>query len=149
MPFDQLVNPQQIEVSVAGPGDVDRLYLCAGLARGNFVVTLSPGTSAQVMRDTWQFEVGPRIDSAQFRRAIATASFAGFELDEKGLAAAFHFWVDAVFADFDDDEGTVRVSVNNSIQAIPYVQPPGGPTEFLGLSELAYNVSILAAGPPG
>jgi hypothetical protein len=36
MPFNQLLNAQQVEASVAGPGDTNRLYLCSGLAQGYF-----------------------------------------------------------------------------------------------------------------
>ena len=38
MPFSQLVNAQQVQITVAGPGDANTLYLCKGLAQGNFSV---------------------------------------------------------------------------------------------------------------
>ena len=34
MPFSQLVNAQQVQIGVLGPGDVNTLYLCKGLRRG-------------------------------------------------------------------------------------------------------------------
>jgi len=41
MPFSQLVNEQQVEIVVAGPGDINRHYVCKGLAAGNFTVNTS------------------------------------------------------------------------------------------------------------
>jgi hypothetical protein len=94
--------------------------------------------------DTWQFEVGPALDPAQFRRAIATAALAGVQESEQGPAAVS--WViQTVFADFDDDSGAVRVSVTSAVQVINQ-----SATAFTsaGVSTLSYDVSILAAIPP-
>lgn len=146
MPFSQLQSAQQIETVVAGPGDVNRLFVCKGLAQGNFTVG---GTSGLSIADTWQFEVGPQLEVTQFRRAIATASFAGLQLTEQASASAF--WViQTVFADFDDDLGKIRVSVTSSITVYgATAQPGGGPGAYAGEAALAYDVAILAAMPAG
>jgi hypothetical protein len=143
MPFIQLVNAQQVQIAVAGPGDANTLYLCKGLAQGNFSVQLQANGVLQ-SSDTWQFEVGPALNPAQFRRAIATAALAGVQESEQGPAAVS--WViQTVFADFDDDSGAVRVSVTNAVQVINQ-----SATAFTsaGVSTLSYDVSILAAIPP-
>jgi hypothetical protein len=99
---------------VAGPGDANTLYLCKGLAQGSFSVQV-PANGFQQSSDTWQFEVGPTLKPAQFRRAIATAALAGLQESEGGPALVS--WViQTVFADFDDDSGQVRVSVTNTLQ---------------------------------
>jgi hypothetical protein len=143
MSFYQLVNAQQVQVAVSGPGDANTLYLCKGLAQGNFSLQ-APANSSQQSTETWQFEVGPTISAAQFRRAIATAALAGVQETEAGPAQV-SWAIQTVFADFDDDSGLVRVSVTNAVWV--YNQAA---TAFAaaGLSTLAYDVSILAAVPP-
>jgi hypothetical protein len=96
MPFYQLVNAQQVQVAVAGPGDANTLYLCKGLAQGNFSLQV-PANSSQQSTETWQFEVGPTISAAQFRRAIATAALAGVQETEAGPAQV-SWAIQAVFA---------------------------------------------------
>jgi hypothetical protein len=148
MPFSQLVNAQQVEASIAGPGDTNRLYLCSGLAQGYFSVTLPPGSWSQNASDTWQFGVGPQLDSTQFRRAIGTASFAGLQETEAEGALSTSWIIQMVIVDFDDDLGKARVSVTNTLQI--YNQMPASATggySTAGVSTLAYDVSILAAIP--
>ncbi len=48
MPFNQLVNEQQIEAAVGGPTGTtapgaNRLYLCSGLAQGHFSLGAQAG----------------------------------------------------------------------------------------------------------
>jgi hypothetical protein len=143
MPFSQLANAQQVQITVAGPGDVNTLYLCKGLAQGGFLLQVPPNSS-QVSSDTWQFEVGPVISAAQFRRAIATAALAGVQESEAG-PAQISWAIQAVFADFDDDSGQVRVSVTNTLSG--FNQTATG-LATAGVGALAYDVSILAAIPP-
>ena len=50
-----------------------------------------------------------------------------------------------VFADFDDDSGKVRVSVQNTVSVYNPMPLGGGEYSSAGVSTLAYNVSILAA----
>jgi hypothetical protein len=140
MAFGQLVNAQEVEVVVAGPGDVTRLYLCQGIAQGSSSVSVGPG-QGQTATDTWQFHVGPQLDANEFRRAIATLSFAGLQEQDPGNG-----WVvynlQAFGADFDDDNGKVKVNVTNSLQVNNY-----GSTEWASssITQLTYNVTILAA----
>lgn len=145
MPFSQLLNAQQVDASIGGPDGANHLYLCSGLAQGYFSLTAQPG-QWQNASDIWQFGVGPQLDSGEFRRAIATAGFAGLQESDPG--PGFTNWaIQMVFADFDDDSGKVRVSVQNTVQV--YNQMPLGGSEYssAGVSTLAYSVSILAAIP--
>ena len=142
MPFNQLVNAQQVQITVAGPGDANTLYLCKGLAQGGFTLAVPPNTGQQ-SSDTWQFEVGPTISAGQFRRAIATAALAGVQESEAGPAQV-SWTVQSVFADFDDDAGLVRVSVT---YAISVFNQTAAAYAAAGVSMLAYDVSILAAIP--
>jgi hypothetical protein len=142
MPFSQLVNAQQVEIVVAGPGDVNRLYVCKGLAQGQVAAQVG-GQQSVSQSDTWQFEVGPALDVGQFRRAIATVALAG--LSESQPAGASATWtVQSVIADFDDDAGKVRVSATNQIFVS---NPTANSFEFATISALAYDVTVLAALP--
>jgi len=141
MPFQSLVNAQQLEVVVAGPGDITRLYVCKGLAQGYFSVQAQQG-QWQSASDTWQFGVGPQLSSMQFRRAIATVGFAGIQENEPG-GGSVSWILQNVIADFDDDAGNVRVSVTSTLQVSN--QGTAGQWSFAGVSSLAYDVSILAA----
>src|SRR5438552_2153667 len=139
MPFTKFVNAQQIEVVVAGPGDITRLYVCKGLAQGSLSITV-PAQQGMSQTDNWQFEVGPQLDANQFRRAIASVALAGLsEIEEPEASATWE--VQAVIADFDDDAGKVRVTATNLLS----ISNPSVALEYAGLTTLAYDVSILAA----
>jgi hypothetical protein len=142
MPFGQLVNAQQVQVTVAGPGDANTLYLCKGLAQGDFSVQV-PASGFQQSNDTWQFEVGPALSPGQFRQAIATSALAGVQEAEAG-SAQISWVVQTVFADFDGESGLVRVSVTNAIQVFNQAATTAATA---GVSMLSYDVSILAAIP--
>lgn len=141
MAFGQLVNAQQVEVVVAGPGDVTRLYLCQGIARGASNVTAPPGQT-QTVTDTWQFHIGPSLDAGQFRRAIATLSFAGLQEQDPSGSGWVNYDLQSFGADFDDDKGKVKVNVTNSLQMTNF-----GSTDYgaSAITQLSYNVAILAA----
>ena len=128
---------------VAGPGDVNRLYLGKGLAQGSLPASVGAQQSS-TQTDTWQFEVGPTLNVTQFRRAIATVSIAGLFESEAGRDASTSWVIQSVFADFDDDAGLVRVSTTGQVSIF---NPTTDPFDFAGLSALAYDVSILAAMP--
>jgi hypothetical protein len=153
MPFNQLINAQQFEAVIAGPADTNRLYVCSGLAQGSFSVTLPAGAWMQSASDTWQFAVGPQLDSTQFRRAIGTASFAGLQETEAEAAGSTSWMIQMVIVDFDDDLGKARVSVTNTVQIYNAMAmatgmvPTGTGSSTAGVSTLAYDVSILAAMP--
>lgn len=143
MPFTQLVNAQQVQIIVAGPGDVNTLYLCKGLAQGYFNIQV-PASNFEQASDTWQFEVGPTLSPGQFRQAIATSALAGVQESEAGPGSV-SWVVQSAFADFDGNSGLVRVSVTNSIQVN---QTSSTAAATAGVTMLSYNVSILAAIPP-
>ncbi|MBA2360814.1 MAG: hypothetical protein H0V79_07795 [Actinobacteria bacterium] len=140
MPFMQLANAQEVEVVVDGPGDVNRLYLCKGLAQGSTSVNVQPG-QGDTVTDTWQFHIGPQLDANKFRRAIAIMSFAGLQEQDPG-AAWISYYLQMFGADFDDDNGKVKVSVTNSLS-----MSNSTPTAWASsaITQLAYDITILAA----
>jgi hypothetical protein len=140
MPFSQLVNAQQVQIGVLGPGDVNTLYLCKGLAQGNFSIQVSANSFEQAS-DTWQFEVGPTLGPGQVRQAIATAALAGVLQSNVG-SGQVSWQVQEAFADFDGNTGLVRVSVTNTIEVINQATTTQATA---GVSALSYDVSILAA----
>jgi hypothetical protein len=140
MPFSSLVNAQQVEVVVAGPGDVNRLYLCKGVAQGNSSINVQPN-QFQTDTDTWQFHVGPHLDVTQFRRAIATLSFAGLA-EQESSGAWVNYNLQTFDADFDDDNGMVKVSVTNSLSSF---NPGSSVAASTAITQLTYDVTILAA----
>ena len=140
MPFSSLVNAQEVEVVVAGPGDVNRLYLCKGTAQGSTGVNLGPSQTDTTI-DTWQFHVGPQLDTSRFRRAIATLSFAGLQESDPG-GAWISYYLQAFGADFDDDNGKVKVNVTNSLQMS---NPSTTAWASTAITQLTYDVTILAA----
>lgn len=140
MPFSQLVNAQEVEVVVAGPGDVNRLYLCKGVAQGNTSVGVQPGQS-ETVTDTWQFHIGPQLDVNEFRRAIATMSFAGLQEQDPG-GAWISYYLQMFGADFDDDNGKVKVSVTNSLTMS---NPTPTAWASSAITQLTYDITILAA----
>jgi hypothetical protein len=142
MPFSQLVNAQQVQITVAGPGDVNTLYLCKGLAQGNFSIQVSANSFEQAS-DTWQFEVGPTLSPGQFRQAIVTSALAGVQQSDAG-SGQVSWLVQTAFADFDGNTGLVRVSVTNTIQVFNQAATTQATA---GVSTLSYDVSILAAVP--
>jgi hypothetical protein len=142
MPFSQLVNAQQVQITVAGPGDVNTLYLCKGLAQGNFSIQVSANSFEQAS-DTWQFEVGPTLSPGQFRQAIVTSALAGVQQSDAG-SGQVSWLIQTAFADFDGNTGLVRVSVTNTIQVFNQAATTQATA---GVSVLSYDVSILAAVP--
>jgi hypothetical protein len=140
MPFSQLVNAQEVEVVVAGPGDVNRLYLCKGAAQGSTSINAGPNQSESAI-DTWQFHVGPQLDASKFRRAIATLSLAGLQESDPGTVY-LSYYLQAFGADFDDDNGKVKVNVTNSLQM---GNPSSSAYASTTITQLTYDVTILAA----
>ena len=141
MAFEQLVNAQQVEVVVAGPGDVTRLYLLHGIARGVTQVGVPPGQQ-QTATDTWQFHIGPALAASQFRRAIATLAFAGLQEQDPSGSGWVSYYLQSFGADFDDDQGMVKVNVTNSLQMNNFGSADYGAS---AITQLTYNVAILAA----
>jgi hypothetical protein len=142
MPFIQLVNAQQVQITVAGPGDVNTVYLCKGLAQGNFSLAVSANSFEQAS-DTWQFEVGPTLSPGQFRQAIVSSALAGVQETDAG-SGQVSWLVQTAFADFDGNSGLVRVSVTNTVGVFNQATTT---VAVAGVSMLSYDVSILAAIP--
>jgi hypothetical protein len=142
MPFNQLQSAQQLEVCVAGPADANRLFICSGLAVGNYSL-LVPGNSSDGSDETWQFEVGPKLAVNQFRGATGGASLAGVsETNVQSVSWA----IQGVTADFDSQSGLIRVGVTQTMAAS---NSTAGAYAVSGIATIAYSVSILAVMPAG
>lgn len=109
MPSSATINSEQtIEVGVNGPGDVTRMHVVNGIAQCYMNVSSPAGGSWVTNQETFEALVGPTFTTADFRRAVATASLTSLRSD--GGDAAFAQWeVTGVDADFDDDSGRVQL----------------------------------------
>jgi hypothetical protein len=124
-----LLNIQQMEVAVNGPDGATHLILCTGMAE------LSPAGC-----ETYTFLVGPQISRRQFVGAIASGALSRIQVTDKNSTEDFaNVKLEAnlvsIGADYDDESGQVKVSVEVSSTK---------PMMKLGIS---YNVSILAELP--
>ena len=127
-----LENSHQVEVYVAGPGDVKRMFICTGYALG----TVGAGGGSLKVESTFAFHVGPALKTAQFRRAIATASLAGIDVGGWDVKETCSLIVQSADADWDDEEELVVVRVE--------VTAMGGPTDWTAITRLAYEVVVLS-----
>jgi hypothetical protein len=131
-----LEDQQQLEVAVSGPDGANRLYVCTG--RTFFAVTVGSPNLQSI--ETLAFLVGPQLTQAQFRRAIATASFAGISFSQStSTPPASATWsITSIDADWDDESGKVQVQVEVAVSL-----PVAG--TVVQVQRIAYQVSILAA----
>ena len=129
------VNPQDMEVVVAGPGDANRLYLYSGMAQ--FYLSGYGATPGWPVKDTLTLLVGPTFTAGQVKKAIAVGAVAG-GLQSSAAAGtvggSVAVSVDSIDADWDDDSGQVRVTANVAVW---------GETETL--QGLGFQVTVLAA----
>jgi len=132
----ELEDQQQLEVVVSGPNGANRLYVCTG--RTFFAVTA--GSADPERTETLIFPVGPQLTQAQFRRAIATASFSGLSFAQStSTPPASATWsVTSTEADWDDETGKVEVRVEVTVSL-----PAAG--TVVQVQRIAYQVHILAA----
>jgi hypothetical protein len=129
------VAQQVMEIEISGPAGANRLYVCTGTADINIRVQNASQT------ETWTFFVGPALQTAQFRRAVASASIAGssFHLGQAPTGPFEHGeFVRSVEADWDDERGQTEVRA----EVFGFA---GGTNTILHLQRLAFSVSILAA----
>lgn len=133
-------NEQTIEIGVNGPGDVTRMFVVAGVANAiTSVQAHTPGVPAET-RQTFQAFIGPSLTISEFRRAIATVSLAGIDLNNAGGG----IWgVSDADADFDDEEDQVRLQFDLYVGATaPSGDQIGG---TVAVRDVAVQVTILAA----
>jgi hypothetical protein len=126
-------------VAVSGPEDANTLILCAGLAKPS----LSAHEDDRTV--TYTLLVGPVLQRREFVRAAASAAIAKmyFSIDSgsTGTGVSAHWNILSVEADWDDESSQVEVRVEVELIA--------GTDTSISLTGFAYNVSILAAIPPG
>ena len=124
-----LINTQQMEVTVNGPDGATHLILCTGVAVLGFV-----------RDESYTFFVGPKISRRQFVEAIASGAMATIQThNEKYPDKTTDIKLEAnlVFmsAHFDDKSGQVKVTAKVSTN-----------TAITNLA-ICYNVNILAELP--
>lgn len=124
-----LINAQQMEVTVNGPDGATHLILCTG------VVELG-----SVSHETYTFLVGPQLSRRQFVGVIASCALSTIQAGNNNPAAD-HSDMEpganliSINADFDDDSGQVKARVEVASNNV-----------MKGLA-ISYNVSILAELP--
>src|SRR6266487_4901207 len=107
---DQIQNPQQLEVVVAGPKDANRLFIIDGQFDSDLVVS-SYTDRARSNKEVFTALIGPVFKNKQFVRAIATASLTKTVVDYPETASAQPLGAGAAWkilgvdADWDDESG--------------------------------------------
>jgi hypothetical protein len=124
-----LINTQQMEVAVRGPDGATHLVLCTGVA------CLDP-----LVRETYTFFVGPKLERRQFVGVIASGALSRMQaFENNALKDQPGRELDAnlisIDANYDDAAGQVKVSAEISTS-----------TAMTKLA-ISYNVSILAELP--
>lgn len=121
-----LVNAQQMEVTVNGPDGATHLILCTGVAK------LAP-----LCRETYTFLVGPQISRRQFVGVMASGALSTVQACKKdsaedGTDMELAAELVSINADYDDESGHVKVRASVSSS-----------TAITKLA-ISYNVSLLA-----
>ncbi len=135
-----ITSEQSLEVEVSGPNDITRMYIITGIAN-SYLSAWSPGGGGyQTQEKTFEAHVGPALTTAEFRRAVATASLAS--LTTQGGDAPVAAWrVAGVDADYDDDVG--RVQLQFDLSATVDAGPAYAALTTVG--GVGFQVIILAA----
>lgn len=127
------VSDQCVDTEISGPGGANRLYLCTGTAG------INTSASAGSTTETWTFLVGPHVGSGAFRRAVATASIAGWIVQAPPNGSGpYEVTVLSVEADWDDESGRTEVRVE--IRASSHI-----PDTAVIVTRLNFSVSIVLA----
>ena len=124
-----LVNAQQMEVTVNGPDGATHLVLCTGIAN-----------LSSCSHETFTFLVGPLLSRRQFVGVIVSGALSTIQMPEKGSSQP-HPQVElkarliVINAEFDEEFGQVKVSaeVLSSMETMKLA--------------ISYSVSILAELP--
>ena len=123
-----LLNSQQMEVSVNGPDGATHLILCTGVA------DLACGN-----HETYTFLVGPQLSRRQFVGVMASGALSTIQGYDRKSNGAYDIELGAklisIDANYDDEDGQVKVRAEVS--------------SSIAMKKLAisYNVSILAELP--
>jgi hypothetical protein len=134
-----ITSEQTVEVGVNGPDDITRMYIVTGIANPTLTVESQAGGELETQTGTFEAHVGPSLTTAEFRRAVATASLT--LLQGQGSGALITEWsVTDVDADYDDDQGKVQLQFDLLVAVVP-------DTTFAGaiIGGVGFQVIILAA----
>jgi len=115
-----ITNKQSIDVNIQSTDGANRMIICAG----RLDVFLSGGDNTASgngvsFKETFTALIDPQLESGQFKRALATASFAdiGYFDNDPTQRDGTQWRIDDVQADFDDESGQVELRV--SLEIIP------------------------------
>jgi hypothetical protein len=137
---EQIQNPQQIEVAVAGPEGANRLLTIAGQFDPLLVVRGGEGPVEK--KETFTVLIGPALTRQQFFRAISSASLV--KTDVVVLSAGepftqgFGWGIVGTDADWDDESKQVELRIE-------VVVTVSGRENTVAIGGLAFQVAILAA----
>src|SRR5215472_7864797 len=113
---NQIQNPQQMEVVVAGPDEANRLIIING--QFDYVITaFSPAQAGVLTKETFSVLVGPQLTRRQFVQAIGTAALVGGQVQFTGAATGFltNWHINNVDADWDDESGQVELRIEAQV----------------------------------
>ena len=132
VPASQLVNPQQMTVTVAGPDGANTMYIMDGQVNAQ----VGAGNAVPVTQ-TYSILLGPVLTRKQFVQAIGTASLTGLFFTG-GANSQFNSGINItnIDADWDDESGQVELRVEFTVTP----SQGGGAT----LMSLSYHVTALA-----
>lgn len=124
-----LINTQQMEVSVNGPDGATHLILCTGMAN-----------LSCVSHEIFTFFVGPQLSRRQFVGAIASGALSMIQLHDDlfprpNPETELNARLIEIIATYDEESGQVKVSAE--------VDSSTATTKLA----ISYNVSILAELP--
>ena len=125
--FGWIENPQELEVEIAGPGVINRMYIYTGIA----VFHSRGAIGSNWLRNSISFEVGRSFTSTQFKKAIAIASLASISNVSHAVNAGWA--VDKVVTGRSAITGKTKVTLNFAIRDIDGY-----------LHRIAYRVTVLA-----
>ena len=130
-------NLQQIEAVVAGPDDVNRLFIIDGQFEQSVSVDSVSGVVTK--KEIFTVLVGLVFTRKQFARAIATASFTrtGLRTTPNPPVAVAAWQILGVDADWDDESGQVEVRIEAQLQC-------AGNQSQASIDGFAFHVTILA-----
>jgi hypothetical protein len=139
IPATQIQNLQQMEVTVAGPEDANRLIIVDGQFDCGLSITAS-GPNDSTNKETFSALVGSAFTRKQFVRANAIASLARTQLNSAATGGWADWEITNVDADWDDESGQVEQRIEAKVTAF-------GANHSVTIAGFLFHVTILAAVP--
>ena len=135
-----IVDKQMLDYAIPAqaPDEPNRVFVCTGKLQVGFYASETNGQEVE-KTFTALIEPNPPLTARQFHRAIATASIANVQLQDTqpNLWDHFRWGVVEAQADLDDETGQAELRVTVMIAT-------SGPGTWVGISDVAFQVTILA-----